>query len=226
MKTEYSAIPGFTHYRICKETKKVQSNSSGEWRNLSLNVSNNCYALCYKGHRYAFRFSRLMYAVENSISPLDLPEGSLVVEKCKKLCLISRSRALEYNKCNERRMDNKSEENIRDEYLKSIRFSQLVLSAYDTGDYSRVIAEMWGLEDDLRKYLRSNHIAINKKKQDELVAHIMEMTLNAITSKHACVTSVFSYMKTKARAIHSELLKEKKRLISYDERFVNDYASY
>lgn len=70
MKTEYSAIPGFTHYRICKETKTVQSNSSGEWRNLALNVSNNCYALSYKGRRYAFTFSRLMYAVENNISPL------------------------------------------------------------------------------------------------------------------------------------------------------------
>lgn len=226
MKTEYLAIPGFTHYRICKETKTVQSNYSGEWRNRSLKVSNNCYELFYKGRRYAFTFSRLVYAVENSISPLDIPEGSLIVEKCKKLCLISRSRALEYNKCNERRMGYKSEENIRKEYLMSIRFSRLVLSAYDTGDYSRVIAEMWGREDDLRKYLRSNRIAINKKKQDELVAHIMEMTLNAITSRHACITSVFSYMKTKARAIHAELLKEKKRIIPYDERFMHDRAPY
>lgn len=225
MKTEYLAIPGFTHYRICKETKKVQSNYKNEWKDLKPDRS-KILTLYNEGKRYVFSINRLLYAVEKDISLADIPRNILVAEQSGKLLLITRNSFVEHCKLNERRMAIRDRVDIRDQYLQGIHFAQLVLSAYDTGDYSQVIAEIWKHENYLRKYIRAKAIAVNKEKQDELISQVFDRTLKAITARTASILNLLGYMKIILRAIHSELLKEKKRLISYDDRFRHDCASY
>lgn len=87
----YVIIPGFSHYRINRETKEVQSNRQGrKWRNLKIH-SCGCYRLISdKKNAYNATPNRLLYAAQRGINPAKMSGDLFVVERDGELCLFDR----------------------------------------------------------------------------------------------------------------------------------------
>lgn len=211
----YVIIPGFSHYRINRETKEVQSNrQGGKWRNLKIH-SCGCYRLISdKKNAYNATPNRLLYAAQRGINPAKMSGDLFVVERDGELCLFDRRAFTIYtNKSRQK----KTKEAVRDEYLQAIQFAQTVLTAYDTDDYTQVVTEIWKYENKMRSYMRMRNIAQNEEKQNELWMQTFDVTLDAIKNRRAYIVNLWGYLTRVVRTLHANIIKANKLITSLNE---------
>lgn len=211
----FIVIPGFSHYWINRETKEVQSNrQGGKWKAIKLH-SCGCYRLTSdKMHKYHATPNRLLYAAQRGINPASIRGDLFVVECDGELRLFDRRAFANYGVS---RRPKRTKETVRDDYLQAIRFAQIVLTAYDTDDYTQVVTEIWKYENKMREYMRVRNIAQSEEKQNELWMQTFDITLDAIKNHRAYIVNLWGYLTRVLRTIHANLVKANKIIKSLNE---------
>lgn len=208
----YITIPGFSHYRINRETKEVQSNKRFEkWKAIKVH-SDGCYRLISdKKNAYHATPNRLLYAAQRGINPASIRSNLYVVEYEGELRLFDSKAFAAYRVS---RRPKRTKETIREEYLQAIRFAQIVLTAYDTDDYTQVVTEIWKYENKMRGYMRVRNIAQNEEKQNELWMQTFDVTLDAIKNRRAYIVNLWGYLTRVVRTLHANIIKTNKLITS------------
>lgn len=209
---EYITIPGFPKYRINPKNGEVQSCQKNGWKSLRPKPTGN---LLINGDiRTRIRADRLLYAALRNINPALIPKGlSVVKTETGGLTLVDHMEFLHSDKITRKK---KSAEELRQTYLQSISLCNTILQAYETDDYSQVIAELSKYENDMRDYMRARRIAYTKDTQDELWAQALDFVIQGIRDRRLFVSDASKYLKRVIRSQHAKLMELKKRIRSLD----------
>lgn len=221
IKDKYLNIPGFPRYRLnLKEgaLESMRTRGNGDWATLKPSEVNNQYSLYDdpKGTPLKSTYNRLLYAAMKHINPRDIPSTFYITKIKGKLIPLD---ACDFAHI---RAKQRAEKTIKRELAiytlqKSIYFSQALIKAFSTRDFSEICALIYGMGPGISAYLRKHKYSFNQDMIDAVVETTIDITLKKITEMNFPMISPSTYMKKIARGVLSNIRKQKARERSYDD---------
>ncbi len=189
-------IPGFSKYRINTETREIQSQNKSkgkEWRTLKLRMNGHVWMHSDKNKTFAGRPQRILYCALHGINPTRLDSNLFVVETKDGTLRLCDKR--EFNQFRLKEKPIRTESYIKGEYQKAKRVIDIILEAYETENYSKVVSEIWSCEADLKKFLQVRGLAFKEERMEEIWMQIFDVTIDAIKKRKAYIVNVLGYLK-------------------------------
>ena len=213
---EYKTIPGFTRYRMDTGTRKVYSKAVNPgWTELTLG-RDGCYLLISdEGQRHRIRAIRLLYAVQNEVSPLDLPSGFLIVERHGKAVVIDRKGMMMESL--KKRINRMAVRDVEKAYRDSMEFSVSVLEAYGTGDFSEVLKTVLKHEPEAIEYIRASGFARAEDTINEMWQQAVFVIMEGISRRKSVVLNVEACIRRVLRQLYFKRKKYNGLFRSYDD---------
>lgn len=167
---------------------------------------------------YTISINHLLYGTQQNIDPLLLKNCVMIEDPDTKVLKVYTKD--EYNQLRLKKMHRvvaiKPEE-VEPYYRNAIRFSESVLLAYKTGEWSNVINEFVSYKQYALDYMRKGRFTLNRDTAEEAWSHIMAECIIRIKNKSGKVIVVEGYIKRIIRQYFGLMKAEKKKLISYDD---------
>lgn len=208
-------IPGFSKYEINRESRQVRSSCKGKSR--ILKILNGSYKLrSDDGSLYRAKDIRFLYSATKNIDPRDIPRVYNVV-KTKDNGFVLRSRQ-EMNEELRKYLIKKKKFDVEKGYREAIDFCEVVLQAYRTCDFSKVINEIESRKAKVTEYIIRNGIAVKPERVQEVWEEILINVLDCIIEKRAYIVNLTGYLNRVAR-VHAVKKRLEKKTVSLDAGF-------
>lgn len=209
-------IPGFSKYEINRESRQVRSRYKGKSR--ILRIHNGSYKLQPDdGCVYSARDIRYLYSAIKNIDPRDIPrEYNIVKVNGNEFALKSRQ---EIVKEISTRLRIKKKFDVEKEYREAIDFCEVVLQAYRTCNFSKVINEIESRKAKVTEYIIRNRIAVRPERVQEVWEEISNNVLDCIIEKRAYIVNLTGYLNRVVRSYAAQKRKLEKITVSLDAGF-------
>lgn len=211
-------IPGFSKYEINRESRQIRSYYAEVEPRILKPCDNVLKLTADNGERYAGSLKRFLYSAENNIDPREINRQFNIIETNDgKEKLIERSALNELIR--EKMKKRVTVENVIEEYLNAIQFCEIVLLAYRTGDYSMVVTAIESRKEKVMEYIIRHNIAKRAERVREVWEAVLDIALNYIIEKRACIANLTGYLNNIARAYAVKKKKLEKTTVSLDAGF-------
>lgn len=217
MNETWLPIPGLSKYEISRDLK-VRNKRTGKL--LTPNIRQEVRLRRDDDRVYTVRTYRLLYAALHGVRLDSTRKVVFYDEGNGKISLISSEELLA------RMRDNRGY--IRPDvccgyYKEALAVIEMILDAYETGDFSRIAGEIYKQEDLLVRHMVGN-LGVATDTAREAFSVIAERMLTSIKEKTVTVYNVKSYLCRLANAYITERRKINKRIVHYDEAVLRHNA--
>lgn len=218
-KDEWLAIPGFPKYKINRNNGAVISTCRGKKRYIS--TKNNTVGMSTEtGLRTWATLPRVLYSAIHGIDIRDIPLKAVIrMNKDGEPELISRETINREIINNLRRST--SHVDVLHEYKKSIKFIELVLSCYESGDFAPIYVKIQNMKGLIINYIKKRFFISDEYSLDMAWYAISELALDDIINKKRMIPVLEYYLKNISRSY-----VVKKRLYVSGKNSIDDPNNY
>lgn len=204
-------IPGFANYEVSNLGRARKIDGS-----LLKYDKRRGYSLVRDKKQYGIRPQRLLYATLHGMDPMDI-KGILILEIKGDLVPMTRSEYMEFVNAR-RKKPGLSESEVKEYYEYAIRFAQMMLSFYETGDITEVAEELSKYERRIRAYIYKAGFHTSNRVADEAWSTVYTEIILRVANREISIINPYNYMRRCIRSYFAELKKNKAKVVRFDER--------